>query len=179
MRLFETVTDLRAQADVLRRRRYGVIEMVDERLARIVLRPWPKRMSILELLLVGRRFHARRRGNRCWLYYNQPLGHRNFLVVGHAISTSGATLRTVHGAMVVLDEIARIKQSDAVIGSVANMRISDRLTARWGWEPFEVVGGRRQFIKRFYGKHLPPQQAWRLMSTAVAEEPAVEEPAAC
>ncbi len=173
MRLFETITDLRAQADILRRRRYGVIEMVDERLVRIVLRPWPKRISIVELLLVSRRFHARWPGNRCRLYYKQPFGHGNFLVVAHAISVAESTLRTVHGALVVLDEIARLKQSDAIIGNVANTQISDRLTARWGWEPLIVRNGQRQFIKRFYGEYLPPEEAWSLMSSAVVEEPAI------
>ena len=44
MRCFETVTDLAAGAETLRRRAYGVIEMVDGRFRRIGLRPFPKIM---------------------------------------------------------------------------------------------------------------------------------------
>ena len=41
MPLWETVVDLTAQADVVRRRRYGVIELRDGRLASIHFRPLP------------------------------------------------------------------------------------------------------------------------------------------
>ena len=171
MRLFETVTDLRRQADVIRRRRYGVIEMADERLQRIVLRPWPKKITLLELWLRGERCHSQRRGNRSWLYYNQPLGHSNFLAFTYGVSAAQTTLATVRGALVVLDEIARIKATNAIVCEVTNARISDRLLARWGWEALDAQSRRRQFIRRFYGEFQPPDEAWALMGPAVEREP--------
>jgi hypothetical protein len=66
----------------------------------------------------------------------------------------------------VLDEIARIKRSDAILAHVSNPQISDRLMWRWGWERHLVQSSKRQFIKRFYGVypesllHSSDQLAW-------------------
>ena len=70
MKLFETVTDVAIQADVLRRRRYGVIEMIDGKLHRIVLRPFPK-FATLAQVLWGQWYHDRLGGDRWLLYCNQ------------------------------------------------------------------------------------------------------------
>jgi hypothetical protein len=53
--------------------------------------------------------------------------------------------------MSVLDEIARIKRSDAIMAHVTTSSVSDRLMRRWGWEPHLESTGQRHFIKRFYG----------------------------
>ncbi len=150
LRLFQTVVDLHA-ADVLRRGRFGMIETVDGRLSRIRLRPWPKGGSLLEARVWGRLWHERRSGNRCRLFYNQPWGSANFLTLRYVVSTRDCTLATFHGALVVLDEIARIKGSDAIVCDACNRRISDRLLARWGGEPHTSDRRHRNFIKRFYG----------------------------
>jgi hypothetical protein len=151
--LWETVTDLAAGSAVLRRRRYGVIEVADEQLVRIMLRPLPKLVTWPEARLLGRFQHALRRGNACRLYYNEPRSAPGYLALSYLVSTRGATWRTVLGALAVLDEIARIKQSDALVCDVANVRISDRLLARWGWAPLRPRWGHRNFIKRFYGSY--------------------------
>lgn len=162
IRPFESVTDLWDEGDVLRRRRYGVIEVRDDRFSHVLLRPVPKVLSFYEPLLLGAHQHRRRRGNRCWLYYNQPRRLPNFLALSYVVSTAGCTLRTFHGALVVLDEIARIKGIDAVVCDVANARISDRLLARGGWEPHLESRWHRHFIKRFYGEYPPPDEALAL-----------------
>jgi hypothetical protein len=164
--LFHTVVDLREEADVLRRRPYGVIEMVNQRLAGIHLRPWPRVVSAAEVRWLGARFHQHRPGNRCLLYYNQPIGFRNFLTLKYVVSSRGATLRTFRGALVILDEIARLKQSDAALCEASNLRISDRLLNRWGWRRHVPDSDRRHFIKRFYGQYPPPDQAWALSQHA-------------
>jgi hypothetical protein len=151
--LFQTVVDPVGQADVLRRRRYGVIEMVDGHLRGIHLRPWPKQSSIFEARLLGRWWHSRRAGDRVLLYYNQPWGHANYLALRYAVSTRDCRLATLQGGLAMLDEIARLKQSDAIFCQATTMRISERAMQRWGWEP---LGGRsvgRTFVKRFYGQH--------------------------
>jgi hypothetical protein len=164
--LFEEVIDLEAGRAALRDRPYGVIEVANDRLARVLLRPFPKVISWPQIALGGRWFHRRRRGNRCWLYYNQPCRHRNFLALKYVVSTSGTTLRTFRLACRVLDEIARIKRSDAILTDVANGAISDRLLARWGWTPLRATAWHRLFVKRFYGDYPPSPLAQAL------EEPA-------
>ena len=150
--LFETVTDLQTGADCLRRRRYGVIYVADGRLVHVRLRPFAKLAWLPEILL-GQRHHDRAPGDRCRLYYNQPLGHENFLALRHVVSSRGGTLTSFREALRVLDEIARIKSTDALLCDVQNPRISSRLMTRWGWEPHCPKRWHRHYIKRFYGTY--------------------------
>jgi hypothetical protein len=89
----------------------------------------------------------------CRLFFNQPMAHRNFLALKYIVSNFGTTFATIRRAMLVLDEIARIKKSDAILAHVTSPQISDRLMQRWGWERHLEHSSRRQFIKRFYGEY--------------------------
>ncbi len=153
---FETVTDLSRQADVLQRRRFGAIEVLDGRFRQIRLRPFPAVASMAGVLLAGKRRHAVEEGDRCLLYYNQPFRAPNYLAVVYAISSRRTTYRTFHTAARVLDEVARIKRSDALVCDIGVSRISDRLMKRWGWAPHSPQRWHRNFIKRFYGEYPPP-----------------------
>jgi len=151
MSLFRTITDPFVDADALRRRRYGVIEMVDGRLVAIHLRPWPKIVSLIDVSLTGKRHHARRDGNRCLVYYNQPRACPNYLALVYVLSTRDCTLATFRGALGVLDDVARLKRTDAILCDAWNTRISDRLLKRGGWEAHKPSRWHRNFIRRFYG----------------------------
>ena len=124
LRLFETVVDPIAEADVLLRRRYGVVEMVDGRLRAIDLRPWPKQSSIFEAYYFGRWWHRHRPGDRMLLYYNQPCRHSNYLALRYVVSTRDCRLATLQAGLAILDEIARIKASDAIFCQATSLRIS-------------------------------------------------------
>lgn len=158
MAWFETITDLSAAADRIRRRRYGVIETVDGRFEKLVFRPWPKLVAMADAawLLGWQRRPAT--GNRCWLYFNQPRRHDNFLALKYVVSTRDCTLATFRNATTVLDEIARIKKTDALLTDAASWRISGRLLARWGWEPHCPSRWHRNYIKRFYGVYPGTQE---------------------
>lgn len=152
MPFIHRITDLSAEADIVRRRRYGVIEMADGKFVQLSFRPWPKMASLPETRLLGRWQHSRRSGDRCQLYFNQPLSATNYLSLTYIVSNRDTTLATVRGAVCVLEEIAQIKQSDAILCDLDNRRISDRMLDRWGWEPLKKASRwHRQFIKRFYG----------------------------
>jgi hypothetical protein len=153
MRLFQTTTDLIEGAEMLRRRRYGVIEVVEGRFRRVLLRPFPKIISAPEILLLGHWHHRRRSGDRILLYYNQPRRFPNFLALTYAVSARNTTMKTLCRALGVLDEIARLKQSDALLCDAGNWRISTRLLGRWGWVPHCPSRWHRHFIKRFYGEY--------------------------
>lgn len=154
--MLETITDLADGAETLRRRRYGVIEAADGRLCSVRLRPFPKIVSIFEPLLIGRWRHRHTHGDRVRLYYNQPRRISNFLVLKYMESTRDASFGTVVRAMAVLDEIARLKGSDALLCDVTNRRISEKLLSRWGWTPHCPARLHRNFIKRFYGSYQSP-----------------------
>ena len=161
---FQQITDLAAQADRVRRHRYGVIEMSEGRLVGVRFRPWPKLVSLPEIRLLGRLHHNRLAGDRCWLYFNQPLTANNYLSLTYVVSSRDATLATFRGSLCVLEEIAEIKRSDAILCDVGNQKISDRLLARWGWEPMRSSIWHRNFIKRFYGDY-----STRLCSPSVGD----------
>jgi hypothetical protein len=148
MSLYETVTDLASEADVVRRRRYGVIETVDGRLRRVVFRPYPKVITALGSGVVGRWSHRFRSGKRCRLYFNHPRRHPNFLALRYVVTTRDADYATFRKALALLDEIARLKKVDALLCDAANLRLSDRFLARLGWEPHAPMAGHRNFIKR-------------------------------
>ena len=142
-----------AAAGVIRRRRYGVIEAIDGRLSALRFRPWPKWVSLPEAMFLGNWHHAHRQADRCRLYFNQPRRFSNFLAVPYILCGRGTRLSTIHAALAALDEIARIKQTDALLADVLNFRISPRLLARQGWAPHKPSRWHRHYIKRFYGEY--------------------------
>ncbi len=159
MSLFESVTNLTAGCEVLRRRPYGVIEAADGRFSRVLVRPFPKIISVPWMLLIGRLQHRSRGGDRIRLYYNQPRRFPNFLVLKYAESARDTSMATLTRALAVLDQIARLKGSDALLCDVANGRITTRLLSRWGWTPHCASWLHRHYIKRFYGTY-PSSPQW-------------------
>ena len=160
MPLFASITDLTRDTERLCQGRYGVIEVVDGRFHRVLLRPWPKILVGPEVLWLGKWLHRWRRGDRIRLYYNQPPRFPNFLALAYALSGRETSVRSIRVGLEVLDEIARLKKSDALLCDVGNWRISGRFMQRWGWEPHcPTTWWHRHFIKRFYGDY-PPRPAW-------------------
>ena len=151
-RFIEIATDVNDDAEILRRRCFGVIEVQDGQLVSIRLRPWPKLVSIAGVAW-GQWHHAHVPGDRLRLYYNQPFRCPNFLALKFAISARHTTLATMHRALATLDEIARIKRSDALLCDAANFRLSAAMLARFGWEPHAASRWHRNYIKRFYGEY--------------------------
>ncbi len=154
MPFFQTVTDLARGADVIRRRRYGVIEVVDGRFRGVTLRPWPTILVGPEVIWLGQWMHQRRAGDRLLLYYNQPWRFPDFLALIYAVSARQTSVRSVRVGLEILDEIARLKRSDALLCDASNWRISERFMLRYGWVPHcPASWWHRHFIKRFYGKY--------------------------
>lgn len=151
MPLFESITNLTEGVDRLRRRRHGMIEVADGQLRRIVLRPLPKIVSVPGIRFLGGWRHRHQPGDSIRIYYDQPRRFPNFLAVKYAESSSGTSLGTLIRASAVLDEIARLKQSDALLCDVASGRITTKLLSRWGWVPHCPSWFHRHYIKRFYG----------------------------
>jgi hypothetical protein len=149
--LTTSIDDLDANRDRLRARSHGVIETVGGELRAVHLRPWPKLVSWSELWPLGPRYHAAGNADRCLLYFNQPRRMPNYLALRYVVSTAGTSYRTFRASLTALDAVAEIKQIDAIVCDAANMRISDRLLARLGWEPHKPQRWHRNYIRRFYG----------------------------
>ena len=154
MRLwFDKIDDLNEGREALRRARYGVVVTRAGRLEAVHLKPWPKLLSWRDFWPVGPRYHGRGPSDHCRLYYNQPLTASSFLALKYVVSTPATSYATFKAALNVLDTIAELKKSDAIVCDAANSRISDRLLARLGWEAHCPQRWHRNFIKRFYGHY--------------------------
>lgn len=152
------VTDLAAGRETLRRFRSGRIEMRGGKLVGVRPLWFPSRASVAQVWLQSR---WRRGGSdRCVLDYHQPLGSPGFLVLDYVRSGPGTRLATFRGALEVLDEIARLRGSLAIVAHVSTRAISDRLLQRWGWQQHLHHRQGRHWIKRFYDGY----PASRLMS---------------
>lgn len=149
----ETICDFDAGRDRIRQRRYGVIETTGGQLHAIYLRPWPKLVSLPELLPLGPRYHCRGPVDHCLLYYNQPRRMPNFLALKYIVSTHGTSYRTFRAALQILDRIAELKRIDAILCDASNGRLSERLMLRLGWQPHKPQYWHRNYIRRFYGSY--------------------------
>lgn len=157
--LFQTVTDFSRSEDALRCRRYGVIEARDGRFHRVCLRPFPKLTSGPEILLLGEPYHRYMPGDRCLLYYNQLHRFPNYLAAKYVVTARDTQLSTICRTLEALDEIARLKRSDAILCDAGNWRLSTAIMFRCGWQPHCPSRWHRYFIRRFYGNY-PPPAAW-------------------
>jgi hypothetical protein len=148
-----TITDWEIGRETLSARRYGVIETVGGRLSAIRLRPWPKLCALPELVPLDPRYHASGAADRCRLYYNQPRRMPNYLALKYIVSTAGTSYATFKAALKVLDAVAELKRIDAIVCDAANVRLSERLMRRLGWEPHKPQRWHRNYIRRFYGEY--------------------------
>lgn len=150
---YTTIHDLLAQRDDVARGRYGVIETRNGEFHSLEYRPLPKLISLPEVWPVRLKFHAKGPEDRCRLFFNQPRGMANFLALKYIVSTDGTSYGTFRAALAALDQIAAIKRTDAIVCDAANIRLTDRLMQRLGWEPHKPQRWHRNFIRRFYGQY--------------------------
>lgn len=86
----------------------------------------------------------------CTLYYSGTRATPGYLTLDYVRSGTRTTFQTFRQALIVLDRIARLRQSVAIFAHVGTSAISDRLLCRWGWQQHAARLGGRQWIKRFY-----------------------------
>ena len=166
--LIKTIRDIEANQETLRKRPYGVIEAVKGQFVRIQLRPWPKYASLVEAHWWRAMKSKRHERDVCRLFYNQPMGHRNYLTLSYVESSLNTQLKTFYKALDVLTQIAFIKRSDAILAEVTNQKITDRFMTRRGWERHREQSSQRHWIKRFYGSY--PESAKKFSASKVKAE---------
>lgn len=97
----------------------------------------------------------------CELFYHHGWMSSDFLVLGYVRSHPQASLASFYCATLVLDEIARLKRSHAIVTELSNPRLSDRLMKRWGWDQHCLTWPGRHYIKRFYGTYPSLPENWQ------------------
>ena len=120
-------------------------------------------VSVAEVWLQAK--FGRRDDDCCWLDYHQPLGMPSFLTLDYIRTGTLASYKTLIGACQILDEIARIRSTAAVVAHVTNRNISDRLLLRNGWERHMERWKGRHWIRRYYDGY-PTSRINRLLDTA-------------
>ena len=145
--LFESID--RISDPELIRRRYGVIEARNGQLKAIHFRPFPKIASLPEAWFDRVAKNWRSKQDRCWLYFNEPRSCPGYLTLAYALSSRGTTLATAQAALAALDELAKVKRSDAIVCDASNLRLTDRMLARYGYKKHAPKLHGQHFIKRF------------------------------
>ncbi len=153
------VTNVATEGARLTTRRAGCIVTEQGRLRCVVGRWWPYAGNHLQMLW-DMRFRSLT-SDRCELYFHSPLGSPRFLTLAYIRSGPATSLSTAYAATLVLDEIARLKQANAIVCHVTNASISDRLMLRWGWQSHCPQWSGRHFIKRFYDHYPSIPASWR------------------
>lgn len=153
------VSDMAQASDFLRQRRAGRIVTHSGRLQAVYGRWWGYSGNLFQVqwdMRVGSLDH-----DRCELYYHIPRSASGFITLSYVHTGPRTSLATLYAATLVLDEIARLKQSSGIVCHVTNRRISDRLLKRWGWQAHCLHWKGRHFIKRFYGNYPTIPPPWR------------------
>ena len=162
-----SISNLQQASAALRRWRRGRIVVESGRFHEVQLRVGLGSVSIAEVWWYAR--FGRPRKDICWLDFHQPWGMPGFLTVDYVRSGSGTSLKSFLGACHVLDQIAEIRQTQAIVAHVSNASISDRLLQRLGWEEHLEHWSGRHWIKRFY--HGYPNHSVSRYFTCSAESP--------
>lgn len=162
--LIETIRNIETHQSILRRRPYGMIEAANGKLVKIQLKPWPKLASLMEAHWIQRMKTRRHQNDVCRLFYNQPMGHRNYLALAYVESSFKTSLKTLYATLDSLNQIAFLKRSDAILCELTNSRLTDRFMVRRGWERHMEHKSSRHWIKRFYGNY--PESAKRISTNS-------------
>ncbi len=153
------VVDMRAQRQLLVDRRQGCIVIRQSELSAIFGRRWAYTGNLLTVAIDSRLRRIER--DVCELYYHESRWAPGFLTLDYIRSGPDTTLSTFYAATLVLDEIARLKKSSAIVANVTNSRISERLMERWNWQRHCLGWFGRHYIKRFYGQYPAIEPVWR------------------
>jgi hypothetical protein len=151
------------EAKSLAARRAGQIVVQSGALVAVYGRWWPYLGNHLRAAW-DQRFRQTEE-DRCELFYHAAISSPQFLTLSYIHSGERTSVASVYAATLILDEIARLKRTLAIVCNVTNDRISDRALARWGWESHCHGWSGRHFIKRFYGEYPPISNSWRTRLT--------------
>ncbi|KLU01950.1 hypothetical protein RISK_006134 [Rhodopirellula islandica] len=139
-------TQLETNEDAISRVRCGRIVMRDGKLERIEQHGMRSPVSVAQVWWQAK--FAALQGDVCCLDYHVPRGMNAFMTLDYVRSGDATGFATAIGAFQVLDEIARLRKSYAIVAHVSNARITDRHLKRAGWERHLLDWPGRHFIRR-------------------------------
>ena len=134
-----SVPSLEGNSDKIRSWNYGELELSDGNLIGIYPRWWPRIASQWEAFQDS--YIRTLRADFCRAYYAFPRRAPGFMSVLYAKSGPNTQYKTLYRAVLVIDEIARLKDADAIVCQTISSRASERLMNRCGYvRPAQSVG---------------------------------------
>lgn len=131
---------------IVKRWRYGAIEIRDGELDHVAARWWPRlaseweslREQLIKTLPVG----------VCRMYYSFPWRTPGFMVLAYAHSGPETTYQTIRCGLRTLEQIAGVWHAQAIVCQATNNRLSERTMNRWGYEKHALSLGDNHYIRR-------------------------------
>ncbi len=125
---------------------YGELEISDGKLIRIRPRWWPKVGSEWESIQDS--YIRTLPDDLLRTYYAFPWRTPGFLSVLYACSGPNTQYKTLLRAVLVMDEIAHLRNAKAIVCQTVTARASERLMNRWGYVRHAASLGDNHYIKR-------------------------------
>ena len=141
-----SVSSVDGNSEKIRSWNYGELELSDGRLIRIVPRWWPRLGSQWEAFQDN--YIRTLPVDFCRAYYAFPRRAPGFMSVLYAQSGPKTQYKTLYRAVVVMDEIAKLRDAQAIVCQTISPRASERLMNRWGYIRHAQSLGENHFIKR-------------------------------
>ena len=127
--------------------RYGEIEVTSGSLVAIHRSWWPR---------IGSQYEAYRDSyNRtlpsdsCRAYFAFPFRAPGYMSILYALGGPNMQYKTIYQAVLVMDQIAQVRESKAIVCQVISERGTERLMNRWGYVRHASKLGDNHYIKRF------------------------------
>ncbi|CAD73097.1 hypothetical protein RB3276 [Rhodopirellula baltica SH 1] len=139
---------IESNENAISRIRCGRIVMRDGRLERIEQHWARSPISVAQVWWQAK--FGKLEGDICCLDFHVPRGMSAFVTLDYVRSGNATRYATAIGASKVLDEIARLRKSYAIVAHVSNARITDRHLERAGWERHLLDWPGRHFIRRMH-----------------------------
>ena len=140
------VASIEGNIDRVRKWNYAELELSDGKLLGIYPRWWPRLASQWESFQDG--YIRNLPVDFCRVYYAFPRRAPGFMSVLYARSGPKTQYKTLYRAVVVMDEIARLRNTDAIVCQTISPRASERLMNRWGYVRHAFAVGENHYIKR-------------------------------
>ena len=132
--------------DKLRSWRYGEIELADGKLVAIYPRWWPRVGSQWESYRES--YNRTLQADFCRAYYAFPRRAPGYMSVLYARSGPNTRYKTILSAVSIMDEIAILNNSNAIVCQIISERGTERLMKRWGYVRHAASLGDNHYIKR-------------------------------
>ena len=141
-----SVDSIQDHSERIKSWRYGEIDVSRGELVAISPRWWPRFGSQWESWQDS--YFKTLPVDTCRAYYSFPKRAPGFMSVLYAHSGPGTKYKTILRTVTAMEEIATLRDAQAIVCQLVSARGNDRLMKRWGYVPHAFSLGDNHYIKR-------------------------------